>query len=157
SAPHRYLQNLPGNAPYTIHVTVTNSPSASTSSSLALTVDNAVPFAVSFSVIPGTITENGTVTLSGGSFTDAGTLDTHTVVINWGDNTTDTVRLAAGVTTFGSLTHQYVTSLPGNTPYTVTAVVTDSDGASGLGTAAVTVNDAVPSNVAVQLSSSTLN
>jgi 6-phosphogluconolactonase (cycloisomerase 2 family) len=157
SAPHRYLQNLAGNAPYTIHVTVTNSQNASTSSSLALVVDNAAPAGVAFTVSPATINENGSVTLTGGSFTDPGTLDTHTVVVNWGDNTSSTIQLAAAVTTFGGLTHQYVKSLPGNAPYTVMAVVTDSGGANGFGTAGVTVDDVVPANVAVQLSSTTLN
>ena len=33
------------------------------------------------------IDENGSVTLSG-SFADVGTLDTHTVLIDWGDGTT---------------------------------------------------------------------
>lgn len=73
------------------------------------------------------IDENGTWTLSG-TFDDPGEGDAHTVVIGWGDGSTDTVlNLAAGVLTF-SADHPYLDNLPGpGAPaYTVTAKVTDS-------------------------------
>ena len=42
------------------------------------------------------IDEGGSATLTG-SFTDVGTLDTHTVVIDWGDGNVDTIPVGVGV------------------------------------------------------------
>ena len=67
----------------------------------------------------------GTVILDG-SFTDPGTLDTHTVTIDWGDGTTEEVAgLAAGVTGFSDIEHHYLDQRPGNAPYTVRVTVAD--------------------------------
>jgi hypothetical protein len=45
--------------------------------------------------LAGTVNEGSTVTLTG-NFDDVGTLDSHTVVIDWGDGETETVRVAGG-------------------------------------------------------------
>ena len=45
------------------------------------------------------IDENGSVVLSG-SFVDPGTLDDHVITIDWGDGSSDSLTLAAGVASF---------------------------------------------------------
>src|SRR5262249_15353019 len=91
----------------------------------------------------------GSTTLTG-TFTDPGTLDTHTVVINWGPGEgTTTLTLAAGVFTF-TASHQYLDDNPTGTAsdvYAVAVTVTDDDSGSGSGTTSVTVNNVAPQNV----------
>src|SRR5207244_3363840 len=64
----------------------------------------------------------------------------HTVVIDWQDGTSDTLNLAAGVSTFGPASHTYTEEKA--TPFTVTVTVTNTSSGSGSATQAVTVNDA---------------
>src|SRR5205085_2609836 len=95
---------------------------------------------------PSAINENDSTTVSG-SFTDAGTQDTHTVDIAWGDGSADTVlNLGAGVLTF-SASHQYLDNPAGQAQggsFTITATVTDKDGDSGSGSSSVVVNNVAP-------------
>jgi hypothetical protein len=87
-----------------------------------VTVNNVASGLSSLIVSPATITVGGSVNLSG-DVDDAGTLDSHTVQINWGDGSTNTtLNLAAGVTQFGA-THQY--NATGSFNISVTA--TDDD------------------------------
>jgi hypothetical protein len=117
-----------------------------------VTVLNVAPGNVTLTASPGTINEGDSTTLSG-SFTDPGTLDTHTVAISWGDGSPNTtLSLAAGVLTFGGVSHQYLDNLPGNAPYAVSATVTDKDGAAGTGSTAVTVLNVAPASLALALS-----
>jgi hypothetical protein len=142
SSSHRYLQPGVDN----ITVTVTDSDGHSGTANTSITVNNLPPVmpAGSLNVTPATIKAGGTTTLTG-SFTDAGVMDTHTVDINWGDGSPDTIlSLGASVFTF-SASHQYVTNLPGNVPYTVRAVVTDNYGASTAAATSVTVQNVAPS------------
>jgi hypothetical protein len=67
------------------------------------------------------------------SFTDPGTLDTHSAVINWGDGNTQTL---SSVSSPFSVAHTY--ALVGN--YTATVTVTDKDGGADTKTAIATVN-----------------
>lgn len=99
---------------------------------------NSAPVITQLTVTPSSIDEGGTVTLNG-TFTDQDTSDTHTVTVTWGDNTTDTVNLPAGQTTF-SLQHQY---FDGGV-LTITATVTDPNGGSGSATTTVTVRNVAP-------------
>jgi hypothetical protein len=86
------------------------------------------------------------VTLNG-MFTDPGILDTHTVVINWGDGSTNTtLNLAANVLTFNAM-HQYLQNQPNNAPYQVMVTVTDKDGGSTNTTAPFTVLNVAPSGI----------
>src|SRR5437763_5726198 len=64
-----------------------------------------------------------------GSFADPGTRDTHTAVISWGDGTSSTVNIAAGVLTF-SATHTYRDN-PANQPngsFAIAVTLTDKIG-----------------------------
>src|SRR5262249_26301558 len=126
NASHQCLDNQPGDAPYAISATVTDKDNTGTASGTGGTDHTVAPSNVTLSANPATSDENDTTTLSG-SFADPGTLDTHTVVINWGDGSADTtLSLSAGVLSF-SAAHQYLDNQPGDAPYTISATVTDKD------------------------------
>jgi PKD repeat protein len=85
-----------------------------------------------------------------GSFTDVGTLDTHTADITWGDGTTDPgfdafSDCVGGVT--GTLNATHIYADPGI--YTITLNVTDDDAGVGTTTAPITVVDAAGAVAAV--------
>ncbi len=127
---HAYLDN--GN--YSIVVTVQDKDLASATQTATVAVANAVPSNLVVSYSSLSIAVNGTLNLSG-SFTDPGTLDTHTVVINWGDATPPTqLTLAAGVISIPSTPHVYTTS----GTFNVQVTVTDKDG--GAVTTSQTIN-----------------
>jgi hypothetical protein len=107
-------------------------------------VANVEPTNVILTPSASSINEGDSISLTG-SFTDPGVLDTHTVVINWGDNSPNTtLHLAAGVLTFSAGSHQYLNNLPGNAAYAITATVTDKDNGSGVGATSVVVNNVAP-------------
>ena len=92
------------------------------------------------------ILENDTTTLSG-TFTDPGTLDTHTVTIGWGDGSAPTIlSLPAG--TIELLRSPPVPEQPGraSTPARSRSACRSADKDGGVGTAAasVTVADVAP-------------
>jgi len=137
------------NGTYVISIAVTDKDGGVGSDSKTITVTNVAPSIVSLSLSANSINENQSVTLSG-SFRDPGTLDTHTVVIDWGDGSTPTtLNLAANVLSF-SASHQYRDDGPSpgnNTPsdtYTISITVTDKDGDNGTGSIKVTVNNLLP-------------
>lgn len=97
-------------------------------SSAFVTVNNASPSIVSIQA-PPTVSENAPVTLTG-SFTDAGSEDTHRVLVNWGDGSTSEAAVDAATRTF-TATHTYVDDQPTSTSsddYTVQVTVIDDDG-----------------------------
>jgi hypothetical protein len=149
SATHQYLDDNPSGTPsdvYPISVTVTDDDTGSGSGNTSVTVNNVAPSNVSLTLSATAINENGSVTLSG-SFIDPGTLDTHTVVINWGPGEMPTtLSLPLGARTFSAM-HQYLDDNPTNTPsdlYPISVTVTDDDTGSGSGSTAVTVNNVPP-------------
>src|SRR5262249_10310046 len=87
---HTYLDDgpFPGNgtpsATETVTAKVTDDGGASGSGTTTVTVNNVAPTNVQVSFSSPTIDEGGTATVTG-SFTDPGTQDLHTVVIDWGD------------------------------------------------------------------------
>ena len=146
SYPHQYLQD----GSYAISVVVADEDNAAATT--AVTVGNVAPSGTAVSLSAGTIGENGSTTLSG-SFTDPGSLDTHTVTITWGDGSSSTLNLPAGVTTF-STPHQYTQD--GSFPIGV--VVTDSDGSAAAGVAtSVTVSNVAPSGLTLALAAATID
>jgi hypothetical protein len=74
-----------------------------------------------------------------GSFTDVGTLDTHTAVWDWGDGTSD-VGTVIEVMGSGTVTGSHVYLAPGT--YVVTLTVTDDDTGYSIDTFEVVVVDA---------------
>ena len=147
SASHQYLDDNPSGSSsdsYPISVTVTDNHGATGSGSTSVTVNNVAPTVGTLN--SGTIDEGGTFTLNG-SFSDPGTQDSHTVLINWGsDEGTTLLNLAAGVTNF-TASHPYLDDNPSGTAfdtYAVSVSVTDDDGGVGTGSASVTVNNVAP-------------
>ena len=108
--------------------------------SAATFVLNVAPSNVQINPI-ATIDENGLALLQL-TFDDPGTLDRHTVKVDWGDGTVETLPVAAGARTF-TATHQYLDDNPTGTAadvYTVKATVRDDDGGEATGSVTVKVN-----------------
>jgi Tol biopolymer transport system component len=140
SVAHTYVNNLPGDALYGVTVTVADSSGESATGTASVTVHNVAPANLVVTASSATIPVGGTTSLSG-SFTDPGTLDTHTVMVDWGDNSpVTTVALAAGALTFSGLNHQYKTA--GLFP--INLLLADEDGAAGKGAASVNVQVVKP-------------
>jgi len=112
----------------------------------SVTVNNVAPYDLALILVPTVpINENDVAKLSG-TFKDPGTLDTHTVEIDWGDGSAKTtVNLAANVLAFGPESHQYLDD-PSGTPddYTISVTVTDKDNDAGTATKDITVNNVAP-------------
>jgi PKD repeat protein len=130
------------NGVYTFSFTVTDSQGATGSDTVVITANN-VPPVVSAPAIA--LQPNSEFILPvvheigiDGTFSDAGTADTHTAVWDWGDSSTSpgTVDESAGS---GTVTDSHTYALPGD--YTVTLTVTDDDGGTDASTMTVHVAD----------------
>lgn len=98
---------------------------------------------------PGSVNENGQITVNG-TFTNPDG-DAHTVVIDFGDGSTPvTLNLVAGATSF-STSHTYLDDAPSGTSSDVkTITATVSDGVnSAQDTHQITVNNVAPFNISV--------
>ncbi|MBC8351189.1 MAG: hypothetical protein H8E66_04335 [Planctomycetes bacterium] len=130
TATHQYLDDDPSissSDTYTITATVTDDDSGQDTDALDITVNNVAPAITDITSGAekcGTAHEDDPITLDL-SFDDIGSLDVHTVEIDWGDNETDTIVLTAGDRTL-SVDHDYDTG----GIYTIIVTVTDDD--SGL-------------------------
>ena len=109
SETHQYLDDNPiatASDSYTIDLSLDDNGRGSDTDSTTVTVNNSAPVLSGITANPSTVAVGGTTTLSG-SVSDAGTLDTHTIQINWGDGSpVTTLNLAAGAGGF-SASHQY--------------------------------------------------
>jgi hypothetical protein len=117
----------------------------SATNGVAITVTNPTPVIANLQVTPSPVNENGTVTLSG-DIVNAAPLDTHTVIINWGDGSSPTtLELGVGATSFQT-THQYLDDDgPGSsTTYAITVSVADDDEQTSSQGTNVTVNNVAP-------------
>ena len=105
------------------------------------------------------LNEGSTLDLSG-AFVNIDTLDTHQVVISWGDGSANTVlNLAAGARVFAA-SHLYRDDNPSGTAadaYLISVTVTDQDSDSGAANANVTVNNVAPEITAIVLSAAEID
>jgi VCBS repeat-containing protein len=112
------------------------------SKTVLVTNDGPTPFGLS--IDQTVVEENGLITFTG-SFTDPGSLDTHEVLIQWGDGSEPTeLQLPVGARTF-SATHRYLDDNPTGTTsdqYTIEFTLTDDDG----GFARATMNEITVEN-----------
>ena len=127
---HQYLDDNPTNTPwdvYTISVTLTDDDTGTDVGSATTTITNVAPVFTGLSNTSpdcGDAAEGQSISISG-SFTDVGTQDTHTALINWGDGnvTMATIGQSAGSGTISG-SHAYATG----GIFTITVTLTDDDG-----------------------------
>jgi hypothetical protein len=130
AAGHRYRDDNPSVTPadnYTVTFTLTDNDGLTAVRTTSVVVNNVRPLLQNVAVTPE-IDENGVVTLSG-NILDPGTLDTFTLVVNWGEGSPQTYTYPAGTTTF-SETHQYLDDNPTATPqdvYNISLNLSDDD------------------------------
>ena len=160
TATHQYLDDNPtGTASdvYTVNVKVRDDDGGQATASQTVIVSNVAPS--NFQINPiAAIDENGVASLTL-TFDDPGSLDGHTVEINWGDGTIETLAVTAGARTF-TATHQYLDDNPTGTAsdvYTVNVKVRDDDGGQATASATVQVANVAPSNVVASPASSTID
>jgi hypothetical protein len=120
---HTYADN----GAYTVTVKITDADNASATCTFHVTVANGPPTCGPI-VAPVSPTPVNTPVVATAPFTDPGTKDTHTAVMNWGDSTTSpgTVTETNGSGTV-TATHSYTAA----GVYTLVLTVTDKDGGTG--------------------------
>ncbi len=112
-----------------------------TSNEFTVTVTNVDPSIVALSAT--SVDEDGVVHLTG-TYSDPGTGDTHTLTINWGEGSPETVAVIGG--TF-DITHLYLDDNPTGTAsdtYTIGVTLTDDDTGSAAGSTTTTITNVDP-------------
>ncbi|NQV27476.1 MAG: hypothetical protein HQ518_24260 [Rhodopirellula sp.] len=121
---------LDGPNSHTITVQASDGAGGTSNADFVIAVSNVDPVLTSvFSTAPEVCdsSADGNVTISG-TFTDAGALDTHTVLINWGDGgPIETVSVNQSANTFSG-DHHYASG----GVFTVTVTVVDDDGGTSV-------------------------
>ena len=89
SETHRYLDD----GVYALTLTLTDDDGGQDTAATSVSVDNMAPVIESLSAT--SVDENGVVHLTG-AYSDIGTLDTHTLTINWGEGSPEAVSVSGG-------------------------------------------------------------
>ena len=135
---------------YTATLTVTSSNGEIATDTATITVSNAAPELTGLVLDTTSVDEGGAVTLAG-SFIDAGTLDTHTVSVTWGDGSTSSAVVNQVAGTFEA-THTYLDDTPTGTASDIAVIgvtLIDDDAGSDSGNESVVVNNLAPVVTAV--------
>ena len=111
-----------GTGPYAVVLTLKDSANHTVTAGASVSPTNVAPVVGTLSLAPSAVVDHQTLTVSG-DFTDPGTVDTFTLTVDWGDLTSSTESLVAGMRLF-SATHAYDAA----GPVTVKATVADRDG-----------------------------
>ncbi len=137
---HQYLNNLPGNAPYTISVSVDDNGGLLTSNTTTVVVDDVAP-TINLAQSATASNEGSVYTLDLGAITDPGTLDVVTsYFINWGDGSA--VFNGSGSPANTTQTHTFE---DGPSSPTISVTLVDQDGTHGnAGTISVDVVNVAP-------------
>ena len=146
SAEKIYLDDDPSSTDsddYTIEVVVTDDDGGSGTASIEVEVTNVAPaFDRPLALAQTTIDENDLASLSG-EFLDPGSLDIHSLKVNWGDGSAlETVVLPDGDRDF-NLTHRYLED-SGTDSYPITVTLFDDDGGEATATTSVAVLNVAP-------------
>ena len=151
---HQYLDN-PDTADYTVTVTLADSDGGSTGGITKVQVRNVDPQIDALNLSATPINENGFTELTV-EFSDVGILDTHDIVIDWGDG--NPKETFTGVNSPFNASHQYLDDpkRPDDT-YLIQVRVIDDDAGSQLDTIGVTVNNLNPQIDKLNLSLNTIN
>lgn len=131
------LHTYTDNGSFTATLTVKDSYGVIGAPSVTVTVNNVAPPVGLINASLDPVQVNMAITASA-SFSDPGTLDTHTAVWDWGDGTTSPGSVTeANGSGFVNGSHTYTSA----GVYTVTLTVTDKDGGTGISTYVYAVYD----------------
>ena len=157
SVPHRY--SSVAQTRYGVTVTLTDKDGGVATAGTTVNLNDPAPIVMVTPSSPN-VNENDTLTLNG-TIVSPGGLHTNTVVIDWGDGSTEsTVVLAPGVTSFAP-THVYLNNPAGQPVGTsnIRVWATDEDGKLGTASTSVMVHNVAPKFNAsdIGLSATTIN
>lgn len=116
-----------GPGSYTVGVQVTDDGGLSATATTVVTVNNLAPL-VGAITAPANPVKTGITFNTSATFTDAGILDTHTALWDWGDGSTSS-GVIAEANGSGSVTGSHAYAKAGL--YTITLTITDKDGGAG--------------------------
>jgi hypothetical protein len=142
---HQYLDDDPTGTPqdiYPIQITITDNDNLTDSGDTQITVSNVDPVITTLSNSSpecGGTSEGDPITISG-EFSDAGTLDTHTVLIDWGDGTPATPGIVIQGSGSGSFSGGHVYTSGGI--FQITVTLTDDDTGSDVDTTQIMISGA---------------
>jgi hypothetical protein len=141
---HQYLDDNPAGTlsdTYTIGLTLTDDDTGSDADETSVTVTNLAPEILTLAA--SSVDENGVVHLTG-TYRDVGTLDSHTLTIDWGEGLPETVSVSGG--SF-DITHQYLDDNPTGTDsdvYTIGVTLTDDDTGAASDSTTTTITNVAP-------------
>jgi len=151
-ANHQYLDDSPtgpAELAYAINVKVTDDDGGFATASTSVLVKNVAPSNIVIEPVTP-IDEDGNAYLEF-TFDDPGSVDTHTVMIDWGDGHVDTISLLSGERQVMT-THQYIDDMPTGPPeinYEINIKVTDDDGGMDTAQTSVLTKNVAPSNIQI--------
>jgi hypothetical protein len=161
SLSHRYEDN-PDGATDTlpISVSLSDGDGGTATGSLVVVVHNVAPVLSNLTLNAPQFVEGDTVTLSG-LLTDPGAAENFTMLVNWGDGSSETLHLPYTEARNGrafSLQHQYLDDPVGSDDhYPIIVQVTDGEGGTVSGSTSILVTNAAPTLAQVHMQATILD